>query len=230
MRVVTHRAVESTPSPFRLLQMLWGTVLLGIGIALLLRARLGLLSLDVFHVALADRTGWTVGIAFVATQTLFLIFYLPLRIRWGVGTLTAAVVPAIICDGLIAVIPPAEHFLMRGGFLLAGTAAFAVGVAAYLGAGLGTSLGALPRDGVMVELARRKQISLGSVRVVFDVGALAIGTALLGPADAVRAGVLGPASVLLALFLGPLIMHLLPRFTLSTRPVRRFPRDGVSAA
>lgn len=214
-----HRAVRSTPSSVQALQMLWGTVLLGIGIALLLRAGHGLLPLDVFHAALADRTGWTIGLAFVATQTLFLIIYLPLRIRWGVGTLAAAVVPAIICDGLIVVIPPTEHVLIRGGFLLAGTAAFVVGVAAYLGAGLG----ALPRDGVMGDLARRRRISLGSVRVAFDVAALAIGTALLGPADAVRTGVLGPASVLLALLLGPLITHLLPRFTLSAGPARPSP-------
>lgn len=217
---MTHRAVRSSPlSSVGLLQMLWGTVLMGIGIALLLRARLGLLPLDVFHAALADRAGWTVGVAFVVTQAGFLLLYLPLRIRWGIGTLAAAVVPAIICDGVMKAVPPVEHVLVRGGFLLAGTAAFVIGVAAYLA----TGLGALPRDGVMVELARRRRRSLASVRIVFDVGALLVGALLIGPAAAIERGVVGPASVILAGLLGPLIVRLLPRFALDSGPRRPAP-------
>jgi uncharacterized membrane protein YczE len=131
-----------------------------------------------------------------------------------VGTLTAAVVPAIICDGVINAVPAAEHLLVRCGLLLGGTAAFVVGVAAYLGAGLG----ALPRDGVMGELARRRRRSLASVRVVFDLVALLLGGVLIGPANAVRLGVVGPASLVLAVSLGPLIAWLLPRYAFQTAP------------
>lgn len=220
MRVVTGRvAGEAQLLPARRLQMLWGTVLVGIGISLLLRARLGLLPLDVFHAALASRARWTMGVAFVVTQAAFLMLYVPLRIRWGIGTLTAAVVPAIVCDGVISVIPAVEHLLVRGGMLLGGTAAFVCGVAAYLGA----ALGALPRDGVMGELARRRRRSLASVRVVFDVAALVAGAVLLGPTNAVRLGVVGPASLVLAVILGPLISWLLPRYAFQTASDKPLP-------
>ncbi|MEU7480518.1 hypothetical protein AB0A63_31385 [Lentzea sp. NPDC042327] len=193
-----------------LLQTLWGTVLMGIGIALLLHARLGLLPLDVFHAALADRMGWSVGVAFTVTQAVFLLLYVPLRIRWGIGTLAAAVVPAIVCDGMTRAVPPAEHILLRAGFLLLGTVAFVVGVAAYLAA----DLGALPRDGVMIEMARRRRRSLASVRVLFDLAALLAGVLLLGPASAIDRGVVGIASIVLAMLLGPLILRALPQFAL----------------
>ena len=217
--MIDRAAGDARLVPVRTLQMLWGTVLVGIGISLLLRARLGLLPLDVFHAALANRVGWTMGIAFVVTQAVFLLLYVPLHIRWGLGTLAAAIVPAIICDGVINTVPPVEHGLVRGGLLLGGTAAFVIGVAAYLGAGLGT----LPRDGVMGELARRRQRSLASVRVVFDVAALLAGSVLMGPANAVRLGVVGPASVVLAVILGPLIGWLLPRFAFQTGTERLSP-------
>ncbi|RAS59445.1 putative membrane protein YczE [Lentzea atacamensis] len=195
----------------RVTQMIDGTVLMGAGIALLVHARLGLLPLDVFHSAVARHTGWTIGGAFVATQMVFLVLYVPLGIRWGAGTITAALVPALVCDVLATKLPPVEHLLVRAGFLLIGAAAFALGAAAYLGAGLG----ALPRDGVMAEIARRRRTSLAPVRVTFDVASLLLGVGAIGPATAVQLGVLGPASVVLALLLGPSISHLLPYFTRS---------------
>lgn len=198
----------------RLAQVLDGTVLMGAGIALLVHARLGLLPLDVFHTAIARHTGWTIGGAYLATQIVFLALYAPMRIRWGAGTIAAATVPALACDVLTTMLPPADHLLARTGFLLTGAAAFALGAAAYLGSGLG----ALPRDGVMVEIARRRQTTLAPVRVTFDVASLLLGVILIGPATAIQLGVLGPASVILALLLGPSISRLLPYFARSATP------------
>lgn len=207
---MTHRAVRHGPTHrARVGQVIGGTAAMGTGIALLLHARLGLLPLDVLHAAISTRTGWTIGAAFIVTQMLFLMAYIPLRIRCGIGTFIAATVPAIVCDIVTAVLPPVDHVLLRFGLLLVGGVAFAGGVAAYLAAGLG----ALPRDGVMTELARRWRISLATVRIAFDVTSLLVGAILLGPANAVELGHLGPASVVLALLLGPSISRLIPRFT-----------------
>lgn len=198
----------------RVAQVIDGTVLMGAGIALLVHARLGLLPLDAWHTAIARHTGWTIGGAYLATQAVFLALYAPMGIRWGIGTIAAATVPALACDMFATMLPPTEHLLIRTGFLLAGAAAFALGAAAYLGSGLG----ALPRDGVMVEIARRRQTTLAPVRVTFDVASLLLGVVLIGPAAAIQLGVLGPASVVLALLLGPSISRLLPYLTRSVTP------------
>ena len=85
----------------RIAQMLTGTIMMGLGIAMLLRARLGLLPLDILHAAVATRTGWTIGGAIIAVQSLLLMCYVPLRIKPGLGTVVASVIPAVTCDVLV---------------------------------------------------------------------------------------------------------------------------------
>lgn len=211
---MTHRAAPAAAGRrARLLQVLCGTTAMGAAIALILQARTGLLPLDVLHAGISARTGWTIGGAFVATQALFLVLYRPLQIPWGVGTVAAAIVPGAVCDVVVASVPAPDQLWARVVFLLVGAAAFVVGVAAYLGA----DWGALPRDGVMLEIGRRRAWSLARTRVVFDVASLALGVVLLGPANAWSSGAAGPSSLVLALTLGPAIARVLPRFDVTRR-------------
>jgi len=188
----------------RIAQMLAGTIVMGVGVALLLLAKFGLLPLDVLHAAVAARAGWTIGGAIIAVQALLLICYLPLRIRPGLGTITASVIPAVTCDVLIGILPTPEGTVPRLLLLAAGGTCFAIGTAAYLGAGLGS----LPRDGVMLAVHQRRGYSLATIRITADIACLLLGAMIIGPVLAARTGVLGIGSVLLALLLGPLIARL----------------------
>jgi len=201
----------------RVVQVLLGTITMGSGIAVLLHAHLGLLPLDVLHTAVAIRGGWTIGGGIIAVQAVLLLCYLPLRLRPGIGTVAAAVIPAITCDMLLRVLPTTDAVVPRVGMLAAGIVLFAAGTATYLGAGLGS----LPRDGLMLALHHRRGYRLSTIRVVADLGCLLAGAALLGPVPAVRSGIVGIGSVLLALLLGPAIARLLPIF-------RRAPGNPVS--
>lgn len=187
-------------------QVVVGTLMMGTAVALLLRAQLGLLPLDVLHSAVAVRGGWTIGGAIIAVQALLLLCYLPLRLRPGVGTVAAAVIPAITCDLLISVLPATDAIAPRVAMLVVGGSCFALGTATYLGAGMGS----LPRDGLMLALHQRRGYRLSTIRVVADIGCLLLGVVLIGPAVAVRSGVAGVGTVLLALMLGPSIAWLLP--------------------
>jgi uncharacterized membrane protein YczE len=190
--------------PSRFARMLGGTIMMGIGVAVLLRAELGLLPLDVAHSAIATWRGWSIGGAIIAVQAVLLLFYLPLGLRAGPATIAAAVIPAVTCDLLTAVLPIVESIPLRVGLLIAGTLLFAVGTASYLGA----DLGGLPRDGLMLALHHRRGYRLATIRVVADLGCLLVGALSIGPTVAVRTGVLGIGSVALAVLLGPLIARL----------------------
>ncbi|WNV83171.1 hypothetical protein [Umezawaea sp. Da 62-37] len=196
--------------------MLTGTIMMGLGIAMLLLARFGLLPLDVLHVAVAARTGWTIGGAIIAVQALLLMCHVPLRIKPGLGTVVASVIPAVTCDVLIDILPPAEGTAPRLLLLAAGGTCFAIGTATYLGAGLGT----LPRDGLMLAVHQRRGFSPATIRITADITCLLLGAVIIGPVPAVRTGVLGVGSVLLALLLGPAIARLR-----SARPASR-PHSG----
>ncbi|MDU0292995.1 hypothetical protein [Saccharothrix longispora] len=177
--------------PVRLLRLAAGTVLMGLGIALLVRAKLGLLPLDVLHAAISRHTGWTMGGAFLAVQAILLLAYLPLRMRPGAGTIMAATVPAVVCDAALALLPE-PTWGWRLVLLPVGAALFAVGIALYLEAGMG----ALPRDGLMLELHRRRpRMRPAAIRIVVDTGCLTAGWLALGPVAAVLDGTVGLGSL-----------------------------------
>lgn len=203
---MSHRAIEA-PRRFglQLVQLLCGNLIMGTAVALLLRARLGLLPLDVLHSAIAQRTGWTIGGAIIATQAVLLAAYLPAGIRPGIGTVATSVIPAVVCDVVLAHFPPPTVLAVRVVLLAAGGALFAAGVALYLGSGLGE----LPRDGLMRALQTRRGWNFGSIRVGADILCLATGWLLIGPVAALTTGAVGVGSILLATGLGPSIARLI---------------------
>lgn len=133
-------------------QVVLGTITMGIGIAMVLTAAVGLLPLDILHSAVARLGGWSIGGAIIVVQSVLLALYVPLRLRPGPGTVAAAVVPAVACDVATGILPAAESLPTRLGMLLLGGVQFALGTAAYLSAGLGS----LPRDGLMLALHQRR--------------------------------------------------------------------------
>jgi uncharacterized membrane protein YczE len=206
----------------RLTQMALGTIVMGLGVALLVRAQLGLLPLDVLHAALAECAGWTMGGGIIAVQALLLATCVVLRIRPGVGAVTAVVIPALTCDATLAVLPTVTAMPTRLALLVAGGIACSLGTAACLGAGLGT----VPRERLMLELHCRRGYRLSTIRVVLDLACLLAGWLLAGPGTAIRHGIVGAGSVLLALSLRPTIGWLLPRLTrlpYRTGPLPRTP-------
>jgi uncharacterized membrane protein YczE len=186
--------------------MLLGTALMGVGVALVVRSHLGLVPLDVLHTAVAGRAGWTLGGGIIAVQAILLALWVPLRIRPGPATVCAAVMPGITCDVTLAWLPDTAPLAARVAELAAGGLTFAVGVALYLGAGLGAN----PRDGIIQHLHHHHGHNLATVRAVLDVTCLAGGWLLLGPVAAVQLGVVGVGSVVLAVTLGPVIARLRP--------------------
>jgi uncharacterized membrane protein YczE len=208
-----------------------GTAAMGCGIALLMRSRLGMVPMDVLHAGVGHAFGWTLGKSIIACQSLAALTLIPLRIRPGIGTAAGFLIPAVVADRLLDGLPVADGLPGRVAALVIGGLLFCFGVAVYLRA----DLGRLPRDEIMLAFAgarhdlgdaRSRRIAL--VRVGIDVAFVAVGAALLGPANAVHTGALAPGTVLMAGGSGPLIALFLsliarvPGFSLQcTRAARR---------
>lgn len=199
----------STRLVMRFAQVVTGTALMGVAVALLINASLGLLPLDILHRAIGDRFGWTIGGAIIAVQSTLLVLNLALGVKPGAGTLAAVVIPAVVADFALSVLPVPQPVWLRLMAMLLGGAMFAVGTAAYLSA----ELGALPRDGLMVAIQRRSGWGPARIRIGADVLCLLAGVLMINPALAVANGSLGVGSVLLAVALGPSIASLVPLFT-----------------
>ncbi|MFN8037277.1 MAG: hypothetical protein U0V73_15245 [Acidimicrobiia bacterium] len=175
----------------RLPRLLVGIVLLGMGIGLIVRARLGVSPWDVFHQGIASRLGWSLGAVITAVGVVVLLAWIPLRQRMGIGTIVNTLVVGLVANATLRAIGTQQTETWRWVLLLAGTLVISLGTALYIGAGLGPG----PRDGLMTAIAARG-VPLWVVRTVLELTVLLAGWAL--------GGNVGVGTVLFAFAVGPL--------------------------
>lgn len=192
-------------------RLLSGLTLCGVGIAMLIRADLGLGPWDVLHQGLSLTTGISIGLASILVGFLVLLLWFPLRERPGIGTITNIVMIGLVIDATLAVTSTPSALWMRWMLLALSTPMFAVGVGLYIGAGVGSG----PRDGVMTGL-NRLGVPIAVARSVLEIGALWIGYVL--------GGTVGVGTLYFALAAGPMMQLALPRLRAPWYPPGSQPR------
>jgi len=106
----------------RLCQLYLGLVLYGFSMALLVRARLGVMPWDVLHQGVARTIGGTLGTVSIVVGALVLLLWIPLRQRPGVGTVSNVLVIGLAVDASLAVLPHVDGMVLRVGHAGAGGA------------------------------------------------------------------------------------------------------------
>jgi uncharacterized membrane protein YczE len=194
-----HKTVPITPwransrwdlSFSRVLILVFGLTIFGLGDALVVQSNLGNAPWTVFAQGLSIKTGLTLGWATFITGCFVLLIWIPLKEKPGFGTLTnIAIISAAIQFGGDR-FPIQESFV--GGVLsaLIGIALVGVGSSLYITCGLGPG----PRDGAMTGIHQKTGVRVGRVRMGIEVTVLIIG-ALLG-------GKVGLGTALFALLIG----------------------------
>ncbi len=185
----------------RLPRLVAGLVLLGVGIAATLRARLGLSPYDVLHQGISERTGVSFGLVVILLGMVILLLWIPLRQRPGVGTIVNTLTVGLITNAVFDAIGPVHQLVLRWALLLGGVLVTALGVGLYIGCGLGPG----PRDGLMTGIAARG-FPIWLVRTCLELIALGAGW-LLG-------GDVGIGTVIFAFGIGPGGHFFLNRFHL----------------
>ena len=183
----------------RVIRCVVGLVLFGVGIALFVRAELGLAPWDVFHKGLGAKLDVSIGLVIVGVGLLLLLLWIPLRQRPGIGTVLNAFVIGLTVDAVKPFIGSPDNLVVRLVMVAAGLLAIAVGSGLYIGAALGPG----PRDGIMLGLAERG-VSVRLARTGVEATTL-VGGVLLG-------GTVGVGTVAFMIGIGPLVQLLLPRF------------------
>lgn len=190
----------------RLLRCLFGLLLFGLGISMIIDAELGAAPWDVFHTGVSELTGISVGNVVILTGLALLLIWIPLRERPGLGTLLNAVVIGVVVDLTLPLIPELSALLPRLGLMFGGVAVIAIGSGFYIGSGLGPG----PRDGLMTGLAKRSigrwPISIRVARTAVELVVLGVGVAL--------GGSVGLGTAVFTLGIGPLVQVFLPRLTM----------------
>jgi uncharacterized membrane protein YczE len=187
----------------RLVQLNVGLVMFGVGIALMLRSELGLPPWDVLHQGLAEQFGLSVGMWSIVVSFVVLLLWLPLRERYGIGTVLNAIIIGVVIDVASLVIPQPESTVIDTVMLVGGILLIGLASGMYIGANLGPG----PRDGLMTAVARRGP-SIRATRWGLEIVVLTTGI-LLG-------GTFGVGTIAFALFIGPIVQFFLPRWSIDT--------------
>lgn len=185
----------------RLFRLLFGLVLFGLGVAVMVMSDLGLSPWEVLHQGISEQTGVPIGTVGIITGLFVLLLWIPLRERIGLGTVLNVILIGLVIDMTLFLYDyGGEPLWVRTLMMFAGVGLIGLGTAFYIGAGLGPG----PRDGLMTGLARRGY-PIGPVRIGLEVAVLVVGW-LLG-------GTVGVGTLVFAFGVGLLIAWLLPRLT-----------------
>ncbi len=176
----------------RVFQLVAGLVIFGFGIVLMLQSGLGVPPWDVLHQGLSEKFGLTVGIWSIIISAAVLLLWLPIRERYGLGTILNAILIGVAIDAFAALIPRPESMFWRIVLLAAGIVIIGLASGLYIGAHLGPG----PRDGLMTGIAKFGP-SVRLTRTVIEVIVLALGWAL--------GGTFGVGTIAFALFIGPIV-------------------------
>jgi uncharacterized membrane protein YczE len=188
----------------KLARCITGLAFFGFGIALFLRANLGLAPWDIFHKGLSKKLDISIGLVIVGVGLLLLLLWIPLRQRPGVGTILNAIEIGLVVNLTKPLIGEPDQLIIRALMVIAGVLVIGLGSALYIGAGLGSG----PRDGLMLGLSkyaiRGHQISIRVARTFVELTVMVAGLFL--------GGSIGVGTLIFMFGIGPLVQLILPRF------------------
>ena len=138
----------------------------------------------------------------VGVGVVVLLAWIPLRQRFGIGTIVNTVLVGALVEGVpAAIIGTPDLMVARIAMLVGAIAAFGIGGGLYIGAALGPG----PRDGIMTAITARGH-RLWVVRTVLELSVLVVGWVL--------GGNVGVGTALIAFSLGPTTHFAIRRFHL----------------
>lgn len=193
-----------------------GLFLFGLAVALMLEAQIGLDPWSAFHEIVSVRSGLSFGRISQGVGSLLIVFSaLALAVRPGIATICNM----LLIGPWVDLLRPHVGFGVGG---LSGVLQFVFGIA-VMGAGtavyIGARLGAGPRDGLAMGLARRIRRSLRASRIAIEATVLSVAW-LLG-------GSIGLGTLLFALLMGPTMQASLRLLAVSHDPSPQYRRYGV---
>ena len=174
----------------RLLILIFGLTIFGLGDAFLIMSTLGNSPWTVLAEGISLNTPLNIGESTFIVSVFILLLWIPLRQKPGFGTLANIVVIATAIELGLHVIPSTENLSLQLFYIFFGITLVGFGSALYITCGLGTG----PRDGLMTGLHYKTGVRVGRVRLGIEIIALSVG-ALLG-------GSLGIGTALFALLIG----------------------------
>lgn len=171
------------------------TILMGVGEGLLVLANLGSSPWTVFSQGIALQAGLSIGMVVAIVSVVVLLLWIPLKLRFGLGTVLNIFFIALFIDLTVQYLPAPETLPMRFLLMSIGLLLFGISTTFYLSC----YLGAGPRDGLMVGICQKFGWKVGVVRTTLEVTVCLLGFFL--------GGTVGISTIAFALCVGWIIQY-----------------------
>ena len=186
--------------PMRLVTLLAGLFVYGLGVALTVHAGIGIAPWDVLAQGISLQTGLSFGVATVAVSIIVLICWIPLKVKPGFATVANALLVGLFADFWLMILPDLTAYWQQLAVFMLGVVVVAIATGLYISSRLGSG----PRDGLMQGTANALDKPFWIVRTAFEGSVLTIGWLMGGQ---VREGTL-----IFALTIGYLVQMSLKAF------------------
>ena len=186
--------------PIRLVTLLAGLFVYGLGVALTVHAGIGIAPWDVLAQGISIQTGLSFGVATVVVSIVVLICWIPLKVKPGFATVANALLVGLFADFWLMILPDLTAYWQQLALFMLGVVVVAIATGLYISSRLGSG----PRDGLMQGTANTLDKPFWIVRTAFEGSVLTIGWLMGGQ---VREGTL-----IFALTIGYLVQMSLKAF------------------
>jgi len=166
---VLHETNRSLP--LRLVTLLAGLGIYGLGVAMTVHAGIGIAPWDVLGQGISIQTGLSFGVSTVVVSVIVLIFWIPLKVKPGVGTIANAVLIGLFADFWLLLLPELSAYWQQLLVFVAGVVVVAIATGLYISSKLGSG----PRDGLMQGTANALDKPFWLVRTAYEGSVLSIG-------------------------------------------------------
>lgn len=186
--------------PKRLMILLAGLFLFGLGEAFFIQSKLGNSPWAVFASGLALKTGYSIEECTFAISCAVVLLWIPLKEQYGIGPIGNTIVVAWAMGVCRAFLPELDYstgslstYAEGGLFLFLGLMSIGAGSALYITCGLGAG----PRQGLMAALHRITHLPVARITTAIEVVVCIIGIAL--------GGTFGVGTILFAVLVGQFV-------------------------
>jgi len=186
------------PSVFTFTRLIFGLVLFGFGLALVVLGDFGVSPWEVFHQGISRRTPLSIGTTIIFVGIIILVFLFFLKEPMGIGTIANVLIIGLVVDLTLSLFGEISNIFPRVVSTLFGPIFVALGSGFYIG----TRLGPGPRDGLMTAFNRRG-VAIWKARTLIE-GSCVVTGLMLG-------GTIGWGTVWFLLSVGPCVQFFLHR-------------------
>ncbi|KHF41982.1 membrane protein [Halalkalibacter okhensis] len=156
---------------------MFGLMVMGLGIALMVHAELGGAPWDVLHIGLTNHFGLTVGTWSILMGFVVLSLTALIMKSWPqIGAFLNMLFLGLFIDLFLWLIPVPTHILFQYAMMITGILIIGYGIGIYIAPGCGAG----PRDSLMLALQIKTGWKVQHVRVLMEVVVLTIGWLLGG--------------------------------------------------